>query len=479
MIQPRSMVPDVNALTPKAEAFPLSSSRDTSTRSGSRLLSSESEISSHQHPPWNATDGSSDHAFSKSRSRNSPVRRQDSTAYNPSPYSDSNKSESIFTLKQNSGSRVSLPSQKHFLDPTTQDFVVPDMARTVQYQYPRDDGGGDAPYSFKRADLSAVEPTFPLDRASKAPNLSGHNSDISSRNGSLPPSRGDVDPPVRLRGDISAYQSTRYGLNAGAQRINSSTQASSMMSSSQSRYSEQQNPTRMDNLTNQLDHLNLYNPERRPSFASSQHSPNSTSDHFPNVRAPVGTGSTHNQWSHEDFLQTGDQLSPTGSASGFSRPGKFRGGYNGQYSQSPGDSDSRPSHHSPFYSANGTPPMFNQQNSHARGNVAGTSSAQPALLDRRLRGLQQQQQQGFQQQQPSLPVRSQMGMPFEVGAQQYSVNPFAPYYPIAPASHLLAGPQVPRGPARDQDPASHLRSPLLEEFRNNGKTNRRYELKVG
>ena len=380
-------------------------------------------------------------------------------------------------MNQNHSSRTSLPSQKNFLDPTTQDFVIPDMARSSQYQYPRDDGGGDGLYSLKRADLSVVEPTFHLDRTSKTLNVSGHNSEFSSRNGSLPPSRGDVDPSLRFRGDVANFQSNRYGLNANAQRANASAQASSMLSTSQSRYPDQQNHPRLDNITNQLDHLNLYNPERRPSFASSQHSPNSASDHFPNVRAPVGTGSAPNQWGHDDHLQTGDQLSPTGSASGFARAANFRSGFNGQFSQSPGDSDSRPSHHSPFYSTTGTPPTFTHQNSHNRGNVVGTSSAQPALLDRRLRGLQQQQQ-AFHPQTPQVAMRSQMPLPFEVGAQQYPVNPFASYYPIAPASHLLAGPQIPRGPARDQDPASQLRSPLLEEFRNNGKTNRRYELKV-
>lgn len=58
------------------------------------------------------------------------------------------------------------------------------------------------------------------------------------------------------------------------------------------------------------------------------------------------------------------------------------------------------------------------------------------------------------------------------------MNPLAPYYHMSPGSNGLATPSIPRGPAREHDVGQHIRSPLLEEFRNNSKTNKRYELKV-
>lgn len=57
------------------------------------------------------------------------------------------------------------------------------------------------------------------------------------------------------------------------------------------------------------------------------------------------------------------------------------------------------------------------------------------------------------------------------------MNPLAPYYHMPPVSTMM-GPMIPRGPAREHDAGQHVRSALLEEFRNNSKTNKRYELKV-
>ena len=104
---------------------------------------------------------------------------------------------------------------------------------------------------------------------------------------------------------------------------------------------------------------------------------------------------------------------------------------------------------------------------------------QAALLDHKLRGLQQEQQ-GYTASQPNpFHCRPPFTHAYDFHPQNaLRMNPLAPYYPMTPAPNLINAPPIPRGPAREQDPGQHLRSPLLEEFRNNSKTNKRYELKV-
>ena len=134
---------------------------------------------------------------------------------------------------------------------------------------------------------------------------------------------------------------------------------------------------------------------------------------------------------------------------------------------------------SPFYSTGGTPPTFQQRGPSRGGYYSGLPPSQAAALERKLRGLQQQQaQQGFSMQQNHMQFRNQLPHPYDLQRQSaLPINALSPYYPMAPAPHMLSGPQVPKGPAREQDMGQQVRSPLLEEFRNNSKTNKRYELK--
>ncbi len=110
-------------------------------------------------------------------------------------------------------------------------------------------------------------------------------------------------------------------------------------------------------------------------------------------------------------------------------------------------------------------------------------SGHPALLDRKLRGLQQEQQ-GFMPQQANT-----MMMANEIFRGQYAphafqynpqanfrINPLAPYLPYSAIPQV---PLAPRGQPRDVELGHHLRSPLLIDFRSNNKSSKRYELKVG
>ena len=449
--------------------------------SGSLLSSSELDNANAHQIQWRARDEASDFPL-MSRTGTSPDLRQASSTYAQTGLPDSAaNAESLFPFSHSPSSMTARPSQKISLDPTSRDFVASDIARVDQFQSSRNNSEEENLYSSaRRGVFGRAESGFSqADRLSRGVSLSGYNSSGGSRNGSLPPSRGDFDPPLRNHGDVSNLHVNRFGANINAQRLNSASNAASAAmhtGPSNQMLKEQHSSSRLDNLSSHLDNLSLQNQPRRPSYASSQHSPNGTSDPFPTIRAPQRSGLSHNQWTREDYIHANDQLSPTGSSSGFPRQSYRRPGIEGQFSQSPGDSDSRPSHHSPYYSSAGTPPI-NQHKNLPRGSHAPGTLPQPTILDERLRSLQQQQ--SYQTQSSSLPLRNPVNMSFDVGAQQsFAMNPLASYYPMQPAPHLLASAQVPRGPARDQDPAGHLRSPLLEDYRNNSKTNKRYDLKV-
>ncbi|KKA18711.1 MRNA binding protein Pumilio 2 [Rasamsonia emersonii CBS 393.64] len=133
----------------------------------------------------------------------------------------------------------------------------------------------------------------------------------------------------------------------------------------------------------------------------------------------------------------------------------------------------------PFYSAAGTPPVAATQLRPSSGNRLSShmSDGQAALLDRKLRGLQEQD---FTQTAAN-PLQSRLPFPAAYDLAGYSaarLNPFAGFYPMAQFGGLGgAAAMVQRGPHRDHDPSQVVRSPLLEEFRSNTKGNKKYELK--
>ncbi|KAI9839360.1 MAG: mRNA binding protein puf3 [Sclerophora amabilis] len=139
--------------------------------------------------------------------------------------------------------------------------------------------------------------------------------------------------------------------------------------------------------------------------------------------------------------------------------------------------------HSPFYSTGGTPPTGPDQ--HRTPSRSGARSrpapnGHTALLDQKLRGLQQEQQSYLHSPGNHLLVRSdayraQYSHPYDFPPNGgLRVNPLAPYLPVP---GLASGPIAPRGPAREQEASHSPRSPLLEEYRSNAKTGKRYELK--
>ena len=462
-------------------SFPEDPNGDAITGSRSLLPSSESDSSMSRHTPWKSMDEITPGlpTAHTSQSRPSPERRQKSSHYGNQAFADIDPIDSsIFSMAPGSTSLSSRSSQRNFLDPTSRDFVTSEnLVPSNLHRFSRQNSGEEPSYGNRKGD-------FLPSRPSGSNNISGYNSSVGSRAGSLPPSRSDIEPSSRVRGDVQNLQHARFGQAATAQRSHPSVNARPFIMHSGpygQRIEEQQSPTQLDNFAGQFDQLNVGNPQRRPSHASSQPSPNSSSDQFSHSYAHNSVGDTHDEWGveangHPGFL---DRYSSTSSGSGVPQ-NQYRGAFGSQFSHSPSDSDARlMNHQNSFYPSVDTPPNFHQQNALTRSHYPGSSTAQAVMLERRLRGLQQQQQSYMMSQQNPSQFRHQVPYSYDTNAQQtIRMNSLNSYYPMPPGPHLLNATHVPRGPSRDHDLAGHLRSPLLEEFRSNGKTNKRYELKV-
>lgn len=140
---------------------------------------------------------------------------------------------------------------------------------------------------------------------------------------------------------------------------------------------------------------------------------------------------------------------------------------------SPAGSDHRGLHSPKYYSAAATPPTGSEQ-VYRPGSRGPRVQPGPNELDRRLQSLQYAQQQyvyntPFQGQYPP--------QSFEYVPTNYRQGgvPYGYAIPIPP--YPQAQP-IPTRPAKDHDVGVGVRSVLLEEFRSNSKSNKRYELKV-
>ncbi|KAL2419983.1 Pumilio-like protein 2 [Exophiala dermatitidis] len=155
--------------------------------------------------------------------------------------------------------------------------------------------------------------------------------------------------------------------------------------------------------------------------------------------------------------------------------------YGGRGALSPLTTDPRSSVHSPAYSTSGTPPTGPQSSRSTSAN--GIASRAPyndsPMGDRKHPALEQYGPDFPHFTQNTLPTHMPNGFPcnFQRTAQPLRMNPLAHPY-VAPVHPRLNGyPTAPRMLAREADQTHVARSPLLEEFRASGKTNRRFELK--
>ena len=475
------------------------------TGSRSLLPSSESDsFNNSRHGSWKSIDDTSP-SLSRvhtNHSNTSPISRQHSNQLIPQAFPESNSvNSSYFSIQQPSTSISSRSSQKSFLDPTSGNFVASgafdsnNVSRTSRHNSDEENSYAQRKIAFEGTDTGlSMQPARPPFGNN---NVSGYNSSAASRSGSIPPSRGDAEYTInstRTRGDMTNNQWIRNNAPSSStipHRPNLSAQAPPYLisaSTSKPKYSGQLSPTQLNQFMGDFDKLNVGQENQQPGLAAQRDTSNGNSaqfmgsmNGFPQDFVPNG----NDVWNNRDdggYQGHQDQFAPAGSGSGtvMSQPNNHRAmALSSRYSHSPSSSDARHSHHhSPYYSNAGTPPPY-QQRGPARGGY--NSNVSTSGLDRRLRGLQQEQQ-GYMVPPPNFAqFRNQYPHlnPYEFYPRNgLPMNQLHSYYPMPPAPNLLTAPNVPRGPARDHDVDQ---SQLMRDFKDSmNKPNKRVtELKVG
>ena len=467
----------------------ISGSADTITGSGSLLPSSESDGFDFRHGSWKSIDDTSP-SLSRvhtNASATSPIRRQNSNQQLANTYPDPNSNNSTyFSVTPGSTTISSRSSQKNFLDPNAGNFGSGTFNSNGMSRNSRHNSDEESRFAARKMAFEGTDQGLGMQsaRPSFTSNISGYNSSAASRSGSLPPSRSDVDTSTR---QLSEVQNSQYArLNATASlRPHLSAQAPSYTMPnrpSAQRQTDQISPSQMNMMLGELGNMHIGKESQQTPY--SNHS--DTSSHFGKDYSQDFIPDSAETWSREEngYSNQRDQFSPTGTGSGslISNPHARRGaGLGGQYPPSTNINDTRLSHASPYYSSTGTPPTYPQRAPSRGGFNSTLVTGQAAMLDRKLRGLQQEQQAYMVSRPTPMHFNNQYS-----NASTYDfhstpglrMNHLNTYYSMPPMSHQLPAPHVPRGPASDHSAVQPVRSALLEEFRNNSKTNKRYELKV-
>lgn len=467
------------------------------TGSKSLLPSSESDGFNARHGSWASMDDTSPglSRVHTNQSNTSPISRQHSNHLIPQAFPESNPvNSSYLSIQQPSTTLPSRSSQKSFLDPTSGSFVSSGVFDSNMSRTSRHNSDEESRYAQRKIAFEGPDAGFSMQSARPSfSNMPGYNSTAVSRSGSIPPSRGDAEyttNPTRARGDITNNQYLRNNTSNTSttpHRPNLSAQAPPYLiptGPSKQKYAGQLSPTQLNHLMGDFDKLNMGQENQQPGVAPQRDASNGNSlqfmNGFPQDFVPNGS----DVWNSRDdggYQGHQDQFSHagSGSVSMMSQPSNPRAmALATRYSHSPSDSDARHSHHhSPYYSNAGTPPPYQQRGS-ARGGFNNNVST--AVLDRRLRGLQQEQQ-GYMVSPPNfMQFRNQYPHlnPYDCYPRSgLPINQLQSYYPMPPAPNLLTAPNVPRGPARDDVDQSQL----MREFKDTmNKPNKRInELKVG
>lgn len=467
----------------------------TTTGSGSLLSSSESEGFNLRQGSWKSVDDPSPtlSRVHTNGSSTSPMHHQNSNQFTSHPYNENNSANSTyFSATPTSTNISSRPSQKNFLDPTSGSFVTGAFDSSSLTRVSRHNSDEESRFAARKMAFEGTDTGLTMQSArppfnNNNNNASGYNSSsAASRSGSMPPSRGDVDSSMRYPGDNPQY--SRYNASA-SHRQNLSAQAPSYTMPAKpagQNYPDQFSPSQLSQLLGEFGNLNVGKDNLQNSYNTQSETSYGVSSAYMNGYTQELLLNGNEIWKKEGngYQAQQEQFSPTGSGSGSlsSQQGSRRDMNCGpQYTQSSSVSDARLAH-SPYYSTTGTPPTY-QQRAPSRGGFSNGTLVigQAALLERRLRGLQQEQQAYMIPRGAQMHFSNQIPHPsaYDFHPQPgFRMNQLNPYYQMPTIPRQMATQHIPRGPAREQDVVQPVRSTLLEEFRNNSKTNKRYELKV-
>lgn len=386
-----------------------------------------------------------------------------------------------------------IAGRKNFLDPTSGNFVSSTVFDQAQIGHPpRLNGDEENRHSSSKGlavgvDLglkgSSGRPAFPS-------SFSDYNSSTASRSGSLPPGRNDVELPLRRNEERANAQYSHLGPSAPlhSQRENLSTRSSFSMQTGSygQQVGDRSSSTDLSSLALDFGKLTVGRGNPNPYGTQSKEDPTINQNGFQHEFShQIQQQDVTDLWLLDDNGYRNNQPGCNGTSTA-----QYRGlspFNNATYPYLSENGDLRRLPNIPFYATSNTPSLGVQPPAGQRRILKGDNhqpngipNGQNTALDRNLRGSQQMQQDhsGYPSVANPINFRAPFG-PYDFHPHTpLRMNPLAPFYPMPPVSTVMAPPMIPRGPAREHDVGQQVRSALLEEFRNNSKTNKRYELKV-
>ena len=461
---------------------------DVKTGSGSLLSSSESDSwSRHPNSQWPSVSNISPGLGSgrNGQASTSPVHHRSNNVHarSSSPYFSATQPTAI-----GQGMGIKAPaSTQSFLDPTSGSFkssAVFDAYGQGQPSRQAADEVNRMPLDsivFGSNEIGASNYSGAGRTASNASlGYSGYNSSAASRSGSLPPSRHGTDPPAQFGVEHSTnLQHLQFGTSDGlSHRPNQLSRNSTYSVNSSNKFIDHASAMQYDDLHTNFSKMDLSKENQDPLY---------TYYDYPQQGGFNGTNSGYGgnsqtirntQTSFEPNSRSGSSLNP---------PSQYRQQRSDRTSYSPSTSDLRRNHDSPLYSHTSTPPLSDHHRAPSNSSVqrSNAGGGQAALLERKLRGLQQEQQSYMSTQRNPLHFQTPYH-PYDYSQQNLlRVNPLAPYYSLPPqqgyqsnAQNYAASRNISQTTRLDSNAAESLRSTLLEEFRSNNKGTKRYELKV-
>ncbi|KAI4287016.1 MAG: hypothetical protein L6R35_003726 [Caloplaca aegaea] len=473
-------------------------SNEALTGSGSLLSTSESDgWNGRQRTPWPSMDNTSSGVSTTStrRSGTSPKRRQNSSQQPSQALPDSSSSNPPYF------SITPAPTHQSMLKVTQQQ--LPDLnsasymsARALEpngiqrpSRHNSDEGDRYAARLLALGNHDSGVSIQPQRQQSQSSTSGGFNSGGASRNGSLPPSRNGVDSLSRYGEDL---QNTTYSRPTGMSstghnaqfKLSAEAHAFSRFPSAQNqRFGDMTNPGAMNNMTGDFAKMAVAKENNPPhtGYGTSMHSTFAGQGPSPYDFPPqIDVSNSNASWDTDEHGYSDFQDGHVqNNVAPFLPQASYRtSSLNPSYPHSPASSYGRRNSQSPYYSNDAAAPYALQHRPSLHGNLsANVPSGQAQLLDRKLRGIQQEQHNYLLPQMNPVHLRHPFPNPYDFHpSHAIRVNHLNQYYPAPPVSNLLP-PVIPRGPAKDQDSSHSTRSACLEEFRTNSKTNKRYELK--
>ena len=462
---------------------------DVKTGSGSLLSSSESESwSRHPNSQWPSVSNISPGlgCGRNGQASTSPVHHRSNNihARSSSPYFSATQPTAI---GQGMGIKTSSSTQS-FLDPTSGSFkssAVFDAYAQGQASRQIADEVNRRPLDsivFGSNDMGASTYSGAGRTASNASvGYSGYNSSAASRSGSLPPSRHGTDQPAQFGVEHSTnLQHLQFGTSDGlSHRPNQLSRHSTYSVNGSNKFTDHASTVQYDELHTNFSKMDLSKENQDPLYTYYDYS---QPGGFHGASTGYGSNSQtirSTQTSLEPISRLGSSLNPPYS--------QDRQQLSDRSSYSLSASDLRHNHDSPLYSHTGTPPLADHHRAPSNSSLqrSNASGGQAALLERKLRGLQQEQQSYMSTQRNPLHYQTPYH-PYDYNQQNLlRVNPLASYYSLPAQQGYQSNTQnyglnrnIPQTPTVDSNARESLRSTLLEEFRSNNKGTKRYELKA-